>query len=78
MTANRWHGQRYLQIALLDAMRRAGTPRIIFSSTAAVYGEPERTSIEETSPTRPTNPYGASKLAVDTALTESARLFGDD
>jgi len=63
-------------LALLDAMRAAGTPRIIFSSTAAVYGEPERTPVEETSPTRPTNPYGATKLAVDTALTESARLHG--
>ena len=63
-------------LALLDAMRLASTPRIIFSSTAAVYGEPERTPIEESSPTRPTNPYGASKLAVDTALTESARLHG--
>ena len=63
-------------LALLDAMRRAGTPRIIFSSTAAVYGEPERIPVEETCPTRPTNPYGASKLGVDTALTESARLHG--
>ena len=63
-------------LALLDGMRRAGTPRIIFSSSAAVYGEPERTPIEETSPTRPTSPYGASKLAVDTALTETARLWG--
>ena len=63
-------------LALLDAMRRAGTGRIIFSSTAAVYGEPERTPIDETFPTRPTNPYGATKLAVDTALTESARLHG--
>ncbi len=63
-------------LALLDAMRQTGTARIIFSSTAAVYGEPERTPIEETCPTRPTNPYGASKLAVDTALTESARLQG--
>jgi UDP-glucose 4-epimerase len=63
-------------LALLDAMRLAGTPRFIFSSTAAVYGEPERTPIEETSPTRPTNPYGASKLAVDTALSEAVRLHG--
>ena len=63
-------------LALLDAMRLAGTGRIIFSSTAAVYGEPERIPIEETSPTRPTSPYGASKLAVDTALTEAARLHG--
>ena len=63
-------------LALLDAMRVAGTGRIIFSSTAAVYGEPERIPIEETCPTRPTSPYGASKLAVDTALTEAARLHG--
>ncbi|MEO3808828.1 UDP-glucose 4-epimerase GalE [Sphaerisporangium sp. B11E5] len=63
-------------LALLDAMRRAGVPRIVFSSTAATYGEPERTPIEESDPTRPTNPYGASKLAVDTALTAYAGLHG--
>ena len=63
-------------LALLDAMRLAGTGRVIFSSTAAVYGEADRIPIEETSPTRPTSPYGASKLAVDTALTEAARLHG--
>ena len=53
-----------------------GVRRIVFSSTAASYGEPERTPIEETDPTRPTNPYGATKLAVDTTLTEYARMFG--
>ncbi|MQY07403.1 UDP-glucose 4-epimerase GalE [Actinomadura macrotermitis] len=63
-------------LALLDAMRRAGVDKIVFSSTAATYGEPESTPILETDPTRPTNPYGASKLAIDTALTESARLHG--
>ena len=61
-------------LALLDAMRVAGTRRIVFSSTAAVYGEPERVPIEETDPTRPTSPYGASKVAVDTALAEFAQL----
>jgi UDP-glucose 4-epimerase len=50
--------------------------RIVFSSTAAVYGEPESVPIEETAPTRPTNPYGASKLAVDTTLAEYARMHG--
>jgi UDP-glucose 4-epimerase len=55
-------------------MRQSGVARIVFSSTAAVYGEPERTPIDETAPTRPTNPYGASKLAVDTALAEHARM----
>jgi UDP-glucose 4-epimerase len=63
-------------LALLDAMRRAGVHRIVFSSTAATYGEPESTPILETDPTRPTNPYGASKLAIDTALAEYARLHG--
>jgi UDP-glucose 4-epimerase len=63
-------------LALLEAMRVTGTPRIVFSSTAAVYGEPEHTPIEESAPTRPGNPYGASKLAVDTALAEHARMFG--
>jgi UDP-glucose 4-epimerase len=63
-------------LALLDAMRETGVERIVFSSTAATYGEPESTPILETDPTRPTNPYGASKLAIDTTLTEYARLFG--
>ena len=63
-------------LALLEAMRVTGTTRIVFSSTAAVYGEPERVPIDETAPTRPGNPYGASKLAVDTALTEHARMHG--
>jgi UDP-glucose 4-epimerase len=74
--AKYWSNNLGGTLALLDAMRQAGTPRIIFSSTAAVYGEPERAPIEETSPTRPTSPYGASKLAVDTTLTEYARLLG--
>jgi UDP-glucose 4-epimerase len=63
-------------IALLEAMREFGVRTIVFSSTAAVYGEPERTPIAETDPTRPTNPYGATKLAVDTTLAEFARLYG--
>jgi UDP-glucose 4-epimerase len=61
-------------LALLEAMRQTGVARIVFSSTAAVYGEPERTPIEEDAPARPTSPYGASKLAVDTALAEHARM----
>jgi UDP-glucose 4-epimerase len=53
---------------LLDAMRAAAIGKLVFSSTAAVYGEPETVPIPETAPTRPTNPYGASKLAVDQAI----------
>ncbi|HEX7268296.1 MAG TPA: UDP-glucose 4-epimerase GalE [Streptosporangiaceae bacterium] len=63
-------------LALLEAMRVTATARIVFSSTAAVYGEPERMPIDEATPTRPGSPYGASKLAVDTALAEHARMHG--
>ncbi|WP_113704359.1 UDP-glucose 4-epimerase GalE [Nonomuraea lactucae] len=63
-------------LALLEAMRERDVRRIVFSSTAATYGEPERSPIEESDPTRPGNPYGASKLAVDTALTAYAGLRG--
>jgi UDP-glucose 4-epimerase len=55
-------------IALLDAMREVGVDRIVFSCTAAVYGEPERVPIRETFPTQPVNPYGASKLAFESAM----------
>jgi UDP-glucose 4-epimerase len=71
-----WQNNLGGTLALLEAMRVTGTPRIVFSSTAAVYGEPERTPIDESAPTRPGNPYGASKLAVDTALAEHARMHG--
>jgi UDP-glucose 4-epimerase len=74
--AKYWSANLGGSIALLEAMREFGVRTIVFSSTAAVYGEPERTPITETDPTRPTSPYGASKLAVDTTLTEFARLYG--
>jgi UDP-glucose 4-epimerase len=63
-------------LALLEAMRVTGTRGIVFSSTASVYGEPERIPVTETDPVRPVNPYGASKVAVDTALAEYARMHG--
>jgi UDP-glucose 4-epimerase len=63
-------------IALLDAMRAARVKRLVFSSTAAVYGEPDEVPILETAETRPTNPYGASKLAVDQALRFEAAASG--
>ncbi|MDJ1136578.1 UDP-glucose 4-epimerase GalE [Streptomyces iconiensis] len=50
---------------LLAAMRESGVRKLVFSSTAAVYGEPGRSPIVESDPTAPTSPYGASKLAVD-------------
>ena len=55
-------------IALADAMREHGVRRLVFSSTAAVYGQPAKQPIEETDPTAPTNPYGETKLAFENAL----------
>ncbi len=51
--------------AVLEAMEATGVRRLVFSSTAAVYGEPEVVPVDEDAPVRPTNPYGASKAAVD-------------
>ena len=61
---------------LLDAMRAQDVGRIVFSSTAATYGEPDQVPITEDAPTRPTNPYGASKLAVDSVLRGYAPAYG--
>ncbi|MBQ7267881.1 MAG: UDP-glucose 4-epimerase GalE [Synergistaceae bacterium] len=52
-------------ITLLEAMRKFDVKRIIFSSTAATYGEPKRVPILETDPTEPTNPYGESKRIME-------------
>jgi UDP-glucose 4-epimerase len=62
--------------ALLEAMRDARVTRIVFSSTAAVYGDPQRVPIDEAHPTEPVNPYGASKLAVERKLTECSAAYG--
>jgi len=74
--ARYWSNNLGGSIALLEAMRELQVRTIVFSSTAAVYGEPERTPVEETDKTRPTSPYGESKLAVDTTLTEFSRMYG--
>ncbi|MYY11866.1 UDP-glucose 4-epimerase GalE [Streptomyces sp. SID4919] len=63
-------------MALLAAMRGAGVRNLVFSSTAATYGEPSRTPVRETDPTAPTSPYGASKLAVDHMIGGEAAAHG--
>jgi UDP-glucose 4-epimerase len=63
-------------LAVLDAVRAAAVPRLVFSSTAAVYGNPESTPIREDARTLPTNPYGATKLAVDMAIESECNAHG--
>ncbi|HEY7785503.1 MAG TPA: UDP-glucose 4-epimerase GalE [Pyrinomonadaceae bacterium] len=63
-------------LSLLDAMRAAEAKRLVFSSTAAVYGEPAKQPIEETDPTGPTNPYGQTKLTFEQALPWYERAHG--
>jgi UDP-glucose 4-epimerase len=74
--ARYWSNNLGGTLALLEAMRVARVPRIVFSSSAAAYGSADQIPIAETAPTLPTSPYGASKVAVDTALAEYARLHG--
>jgi UDP-glucose 4-epimerase len=63
-------------LALLDAMLDAGVNRLVFSSTSAVFGEPEKQPIEESDPASPTNPYGESKLAFERALRWYENAYG--
>jgi UDP-glucose 4-epimerase len=57
-------------------MRAAGVDRLVFSSTCAVYGEPEAVPMREDIPTAPVNAYGASKLAIDRIISDEARAHG--
>jgi len=63
-------------INLLEAMEQAGVRRIVFSSTCAVYGVPERLPITEDLPKDPINPYGCTKLAMEWLLRDSAAAWG--
>lgn len=63
-------------LEMLNAMHDVGIRRIVFSSTAAVYGEPVKQPIEEIDPANPTNPYGETKLAFEQALKWYGRSYG--
>ena len=63
-------------VALLEAARTVGVGRLVFSSSAAVYGVPEATPIPEDAPLRPINPYGETKRTFETALAWYGRAYG--
>lgn len=65
-------------LSLLSALRRTGVRRLIFSSTAAVYGSPLKVPIEETERRDPINPYGRSKMMVEWTIEDFARAYGLD
>lgn len=65
-----YHNNVAGSLNLVHAMLEAGVERLIFSSTAATYGDPEEVPMPETHPTRPVNPYGASKLLVERMLSD--------
>ena len=76
------HPERYYRtnvggtLNLLEAMTAAGVDRLVFSSTCAVYGEPDEVPITETATPRPVNAYGASKLAVDHMIGDFCTAHG--
>lgn len=73
----KYYGNNVLNtIRLLETMHRCGIRVMVFSSSAAVYGNPEQVPIAEDHPTRPINPYGWSKLMVETILADCARAHG--
>lgn len=74
--ADYWEHNVVTSLKLLNAMRAHGVKNLVFSSTAATYGEPKQVPITEDMPTQPTNPYGASKLSIDYIITSFAKAYG--
>ncbi len=71
-----WENNVHAVWNLLETMRRHGVNQFVFSSTAAVYGEPERVPIPEDHPKNPTNPYGNTKLTVERMLGDYSDTYG--
>ncbi|HZF74379.1 MAG TPA: UDP-glucose 4-epimerase GalE [Acetobacteraceae bacterium] len=71
-----WRNNLGGTLALLEACAAAGVRRVLLSSTAAVYGVPERVPVAEDAPTRPVSPYGSSKLAAEAVLAEAGAAHG--
>jgi len=74
--AKYYHNNIVGSLVLLDAMRAAGVQRIVFSSTTATYGVPNRIPITEAEPQKPINPYGYTKLVIEQALADYAKAYG--
>jgi len=74
--AKYYHNNVVAGLVLLDAMHECDVKRIVFSSTAATYGEPESQPIFETAPASPANPYGQTKLAIEKALHWYEQAYG--
>ncbi|MCG7246554.1 UDP-glucose 4-epimerase GalE [Corynebacterium simulans] len=74
--ADYWEHNVVTSLKLLNAMRAHGVNNLVFSSTAATYGEPQQVPITEDMPTQPTNPYGASKLSIDYIISSFAKAYG--
>lgn len=71
-----YHNNVVGTLSLLESMRRAGVEKMIFSSTTATYGVPERIPISEEESQHPINPYGFTKLVVEHALADYAQAYG--
>jgi UDP-glucose 4-epimerase len=71
-----YHNNTVNSLALFDACVRAGIGAVVFSSTAAVYGNPDSVPVPESAPTRPLNPYGRSKLMIEHMLGDLEAAYG--
>ena len=71
-----YYNNVYGTLNLLNAMLEFGVKKLVFSSTAAVYGEPEYTPIDEKHPQNPINPYGNSKLMIERILDDYDKAYG--
>jgi UDP-glucose 4-epimerase len=71
-----WQNNVTSSLNLLEGMRKLGINKLIFSSSAAVYGDPVNVPILETDRTLPTNPYGATKLVLDMAIASYCKAYG--
>jgi UDP-glucose 4-epimerase len=73
-----WYNNTVKTLSMLDTLRKRSIRKLVFASTAAVYGEPTEIPITEDAPAKPTNTYGMTKLALDMAITSESWAHGLD